>query len=69
MLKTLDQADAGANGLTFWKVTMKDLESNKESVYVTNYVCLATGHHGKPLEVNFPGQESFPGSRIIKSQN
>ena len=47
-----------------WKISIKDLETNVEKVIVTNYTCIASGHHGMPLEVKFPGQETFPGDVI-----
>ncbi len=44
----------------YWKISIRD-KNNAEKVIVTNYVSIATGHHGVPLEVTFPGQETFSG--------
>lgn len=47
-----------------WKVKVKDLDLNMELVYVAPFVSLATGHHGTPKEVDFPGLSSFKGTVI-----
>ena len=44
-----------------WKVTSRDLKSNKENVYITPYVSVCTGHHCIPKEFKFSGQETFTG--------
>lgn len=45
-----------------WKIIVKDLKTNKESIYITPYVSIASGHHGTPTYAQFPGQDSFKGN-------
>ncbi len=47
-----------------WKIVVKDLESGEQKTLIANYVSLATGHHGLPLEAKFYGQETFTGFLI-----
>ena len=44
-----------------WKVTVKDLNLNKEQTYISPYVSVCSGHHSKPRYAEFPGQNTFPG--------
>jgi hypothetical protein len=46
-----------------WKITVKDLNLNKEKVFIAPYVCVATGHHAAPRYAQLPGQETFPGKK------
>ena len=48
-----------------WKITAKDLENSKMRVFVSANVSIATGHHGTPRIVEFPGQETFPGKLTL----
>lgn len=47
-----------------WKVTTKNHETNIETIYVTPYVCVASGHHATPKYASFPGQDTFKGEII-----
>lgn len=44
-----------------WKIIIQDLKTNKEQIIIANYVSIASGHHGTPETVKFPGQETFTG--------
>ena len=46
-----------------WKTTVKDLVSDKIKIYISGNVSIATGHHGTPRLVEFPGQDTFQGKR------
>ncbi|CAF0901430.1 unnamed protein product, partial [Brachionus calyciflorus] len=52
-----------------WKLTVK--VENREIVYISPYVAVATGHHFAPKHVKFPGQETFTGEIIhsVKYKN
>jgi cation diffusion facilitator CzcD-associated flavoprotein CzcO len=49
-----------------WKLKVKtNIEGqNVESIYVTPFVAVCTGHHGTPRMAKFEGQETFPGEII-----
>jgi len=46
-----------------WKICVKN-QNNFEKVIISKYVSIATGHHGVPLDIRFPGQETFTGEII-----
>lgn len=64
LLKNLTEQSKVDINKKLWKISIKDLDQNVEKVIVTNFTCIASGHHGTPLEVKFPGQETFPGDVI-----
>lgn len=45
-----------------WKIKTQNLNDKSETIYVTPYISIASGHHGTPTYANFLGQESFKGS-------
>jgi dimethylaniline monooxygenase (N-oxide forming) len=47
-----------------WQINVKNTETNKETKYITPYLCIASGHHGTPLNAKFKGLETFPGKVI-----
>ncbi|UYV69918.1 FMO5 [Cordylochernes scorpioides] len=49
-----------------WKVTVKDLQSEKVTEDIFDAVMICTGHHAYPNEPKFPDQEKFQG-RVIHS--
>jgi cation diffusion facilitator CzcD-associated flavoprotein CzcO len=44
-----------------WKLVVRDLGSNTTQIFITPYVCVATGHHGAPTYAEFEGQDTFSG--------
>jgi cation diffusion facilitator CzcD-associated flavoprotein CzcO len=44
-----------------WKVTSKNSITENKTVFITPYVSICTGHHCKPKNFNFPGEETFLG--------
>ena len=62
LIKLVNQTYSGKK---FWKIITKNLSTNEDAILVTNYVSIATGHHETPLNVTFPGQETFPGKKNI----
>ena len=44
-----------------WKISIQDTKTNEEKVIITNYVSIASGHHGTPEFASFKGQETFTG--------
>lgn len=45
-----------------WKILVEDSKSNHQITIVTNYVSIASGHHGTPEYARFSGQETFKGN-------
>ncbi len=47
-----------------WKIQVKDLITNETFFILTYYLSIASGHHGLPLNVTFPGQDTFAGKLL-----
>ena len=44
-----------------WKLICKNTETETETIYITPYVLIASGHHSVPKIPKFKGQDTFTG--------